>query len=184
VFPVTFDLTLFVVAVVAAMLLVGVALSRQVMLLTGRTRLAALEHRNQQLRRRHQALATERERHRERLVALEAEERSLHGQLAELERRVKAAQAENFVLVHEIGEPGGRRRLFSGVVGLQSIISVNNIISRNSKLRGVRHLLEVWTDDPKEATRMARQAFPEEHGFTVPVLAGQDARPSASASAG
>lgn len=176
--PVSFDITLFIVAVLGAVVAVGMALLRQVLVISGRARVAAAEARNAQLRKRQEQSTDQYRRFQDRLRDAEVEVKSMHTQILEVQRRIRLAKADSYVVVHELGEPGGRKRLFTGSLGLGALLSINQSTAKDSLLRGARHQVEVWATGDAEAAELARRAFPAEGGFLVSKLVSGTAPPA------
>ncbi len=97
----------------------------------------------------------------------EVERKAAATQLAEAQRRVKAARDENYMIVHELGEPAGSRRLFVVQMSLGSTLTFNQNTIKDSKFRNVRHAVEVWAENADDALRMVRSSFPPDGGFNL-----------------
>ncbi|MFC7334657.1 hypothetical protein [Rhodocista pekingensis] len=165
-----FSINLFIFTVLGACGMVSAALMRQVRLVVGRRMQATLELRNERMRRRYDQMRATHEAAVARIAELETERRMTVGQIQEMKRRLLAAKQESFEIVHELGEPGGDRRPFVGDMTLGPMLTVGRVHSGDSRVRGLRHVLEVWAATPAEATRLARLAFAPDAGFTVPPL--------------
>ncbi|WP_119677382.1 hypothetical protein [Indioceanicola profundi] len=179
--PVSFDITLFIVAVLGAVVAVGMALARQVLTHAQRTRIAAAQARNAQLRRQQDQLTDQFRRLQDRARDAEVEVKSMHTQIMEAQRRIRAAKADSYLVVHELGDPGGHRRLFTSALGLGPMLTVNRVAVTDGPLRGARHHLEVWAETAPQAAELARRAFPSESGFQLSGLdpaSGQQAAPA------
>lgn len=171
-----FNLNLFIFTILAAIGMVVVALVRQVRVVMGRNAATAMEARNEKLKKKHDQLTKDHEAMQQRLRDTEEERRMVLGQIQEMKRRAKLAAQDNFEIIHEVGEPSGNSRLFIGSLGLGFTLTIAKVVSTESKLRGVRHTLEVWADNPADALRAAKIAFPTDNGFAVNAtmqLAGQ-----------
>lgn len=158
---------LFIITIVAAAGMVTAALIRQIRVVMFRQSVQGLEERNGRLQHQHEQLTKEYEAIQERSRGVEDERRMVLGQIQELKRRVKQAKADNFDVIHEVGEPGPDRKLFTGTLGLAATLTIGKIVTQDSKLRGVRHILEVWAENQQEAMVIAKQAFPADNGFTI-----------------
>ncbi len=162
-----FNLNLFIFTILAAIGMVAVALVRQVRLVMGRNAAASLEARNEKLKRRYDQLTKEHDALQEKIRGAEDEKRMVLGQIQEFRRRAKLAAQDNFEIIHEVGEPNPGLRLFTGTLGLGFTLTIAKTVSTESKLRGVRHTLEVWADNQPDALRAAKLAFPPDNGFIV-----------------
>lgn len=170
-----FNVNLFIFTILGAIGMVGVALVRQVRVVLGRNTATQLEARNEKLKRRHDQLTKDHEAVQEKIREADDERRMIQGQIQEFKRRAKMAVQDNFEVIHELGEPGGANRLFIGTLGLGFTLTIAKQVTSESKLRGVRHQLEVWAENQQDALRMAKIAFPADTGFVVNALqpAGQ-----------
>lgn len=173
--PVTFDITLFVIAVIGAVVAVGMALLRQLLAYSERKRINGAEQRNAQLRKRQEQMTEQYRRTQDRVREAEADIKVTHTQLLEVQRRIQLAKADNYMIVHELGEAAAPNTLFIGTLGLGALLTVANATSKDSLLRGVRHLLEVWASNEAHALDLARRSFPAEGGFIVSRLQRADA---------
>ena len=181
--PVSFDITLFIVAILGAVVVVGMALLRQVLLFTERKRLSAAELQCSGLRKKQDHMTETYRRSQDRVRDTDVEIKSMHTQIAEVQRRLMIARADNFMIIHELGEPGGRRRLFTGHLTLSGIITVNQSSSKDGPLRGVRHQVDAWAENEAEALDLVRRTFPVENGFIVSKLTRADGEPGSASAA-
>jgi hypothetical protein len=162
-----FDLTLFILTVIVAMAMVGAALMRQILQMMGQKRVLALQARNEKTQRRHDELRDQHEKLQAKLRQGEDENRAIHAQIVELKRRAKQAAADNFEFLHEVGEPGGDRKLFMGTMSINSVLTIGSQVINDSPLRGARNVVEIWADTQQAAQRQAKQTYPEDAGFAV-----------------
>ncbi|WP_148293513.1 hypothetical protein [Azospirillum sp. B4] len=170
-----FSITLFVIALLGAVCMVAMVLFRQTLLYATRNAVAEMEGRVAKTRASFDGAVKAHEQNQARTRDLEEERRMIQNQLAEAQRRLLAAQADNFELIHEVGEAGAGRRLYTGSLSLGATLTVNQTATTHSHLRGCPHQVEVWAENQAEALRLARQAFPETAGFTLSMLQTQDA---------
>ncbi|MEC4594990.1 MULTISPECIES: hypothetical protein [Nitrospirillum] len=162
-----FSISLFVIALLGAVGMVAMVLFRQTLLYATRNAVAELEGKVARTR---TALDEAVKAHDQNLARgrdLAEERRMIQNQLAEAQRRLIAAQADNFELIHEVGEPGTGRRLYTGSLALGPTLTINQTATTHSHLRGCPHVVEVWAENQAEAMRLARQAFPELAGFIL-----------------
>lgn len=164
--PVSFDITLFIVAMLGAVVAVGIALLRQLLLFSERKRLAAAEAKTAQLKKKQELLTENYRRLQERVRSADVDIKAMHTQILEVQRRIKAAKADNYTIIHEMGEPSRGRRLYSCSLGLSAALTINGVSAKDSPLRMVRHHVDVWASDEAEALDMVRRSFPVEAGFT------------------
>ncbi|MEA1677222.1 hypothetical protein [Nitrospirillum sp. BR 11163] len=171
-----FSISLFVIALLGAIGMVAMVLFRQTLLYATRNAVAELEGKVAKTR---AALDEAVKAHDQNLARgrdLAEERRMIQNQLAEAQRRLLSAQADNFELIHELGEAGAGCRLYTGSLALGSTLTINQTATTHSHLRGCPHVVEVWAENQAEATRLARQAFPEAAGFILSnMLQAQDA---------
>ncbi|QJE74116.1 hypothetical protein HHL28_14390 [Aerophototrophica crusticola] len=166
-------LALFILAFVAAIAAVGLSLARQILLLTRRNGLLRLKERNQMMARQQEDLDKRYRGAQERARQAELDKKAMQANLADVQRRIKLAKDDSYLVVHELGDPTEGRRLFTGTLGLGGMLSGGQPGARDGKLRGVRHLLEVWADTPEEAAKLAKAAYPAEGGYVVSKLQAQ-----------
>lgn len=169
----------FVVAMLAAIGTVTLALIRQILFYSRRARVLRQQEQNRALSRKQQELTEAYRKGQEAVKQGEQDRKAVATQIVDLQRRIKQAQADNYVIVHELGEAGAPRRLFALQMSMSSTIMLGQTVVKDGKLRGSPHLVEVWAADADTALRMARQAYPVEAGFTlskpVPVTTGTEA---------
>ncbi|TWB41712.1 hypothetical protein [Nitrospirillum pindoramense] len=170
-----FSISLFVIALLGAVGMVAMVLFRQTLLYATRNAVAELEGRVDKARTAMDQAAKAHDQNLARGRDLAEERRMIQNQLAETHRRLLSAQSDNFELIHELGEAGAGRRLYTGSLALGPTLTVNQTATTHSHLRGCPHLVEVWADNQAEALRLARQAFPETAGFTLSMLQARDA---------
>ncbi|MBB6254026.1 hypothetical protein [Nitrospirillum iridis] len=170
-----FSISLFVIALLGAACMVAMVLFRQTLLYATRNAVAEMEGRVTRTRASYDEALKAHEQNQVRARDLEEERRMIQNQLAEAQRRLLSAQTDNFELIHEVGEPATGRRLYVGSLSLGPTLTVNQTATTHSHLRGCPHLVEVWAENQSEALRLARQAFPETAGFTLPMVQAQDA---------
>lgn len=161
------DLTLFIVTVIVAVAMVAVALTRQVMVVMGEKKVQALQARNEKTQRRHDELRDQHEKLQAKLRQADDEKRSIQAQTVELKRRAKQAAEDNFEFLHEIGEPGGDRKLFIATMSLNSMLTIGGQVINDSPLRSAKNVVEIWADTLQAAQRLAKQTYPEDAGFMV-----------------
>lgn len=179
-----FNVNLFIFTIFSAIGMVAMALVRQIRLVMGRNAATALEARNEKLKRRHDQLVKDHEAQQQKIREAEDERRMILGQIQEFRRRAKLAAQDNFEIIHEVGEPVGNQRPFTGPLGLGFTLSIAKNVTTESKLRGVRHTLEVWADNQVDALRAAKLAFPADNGFIVNGLQpASQMKPASSAAA-
>lgn len=166
-------LALFILAFVAAITAVGLSLARQVLLLTRRNGLLRLRERNQLMARQQEELDKRYRGAQDRVRQADIDKKAMQSSLADVQRRIKMAKDDSYLVVHELGDPAEGRRLFTGTLGLGGLLSGGQPGARDGKLRGVRHLLEVWSDTPEEAAKLAKAAYPPEGGYVVSKLMAQ-----------
>lgn len=161
------NITLFVVAVLCAIAAVTLALVRQILLYSRRSRIDRQHEQNRALARKQQALTDAWRGTQEAVRQAEQDRKVATTQLADLHRRIQQATAENYVIVHELGDPGSHRRQFSLQLSIASTIMLGQTTVKECHLRQVRHIVEVWADSVDEAARIARAAFAPDAGFTL-----------------
>jgi hypothetical protein len=163
----SFSVNLFIFTVLCGIGMAGTGLWRQIRLSLRKTRLAAMEARNDELHKRGLTLEA---RHKETIESIrrtEDEKRMLIGQIQQIRTRIKTAGIENFELIFELGEVDAGSRLFTGALGIGHSLTIGTMVTSESKLRGVRHLLEIWAAGQDEAMRIGKLAYPADNGFTV-----------------
>lgn len=169
----------FVVAMLSAIGTVTLALFRQILFYSRRARITRQQEQNRALSRKQQELTETYRKKQEAVKQGEQDRKAFATQIAEVQRRIKQAQAENYIVVHELGEAGAPRRLFGLHMTMASTIMLGQTVVKDGKLRGSPHVVEVWAPDADAALRLARQAYPAEAGFTlskpVPVVAPEAA---------
>lgn len=161
------DLTLFVVTVIVAMGMVGAALMRQILAMMGEKKVQTLQARNEKTQRRHDELRDQHEKLQTKLRLADDEKRGIQAQTVELKRRAKQAAEDNFEFLHEIGEPGGDRKLFVATMSLNSMLTIGSQVINDSPLRSAKNVVEIWADTLQAAQRLAKQTYPEDAGFMV-----------------
>jgi hypothetical protein len=161
------DLTLFIVTIIVAMAMVAAALLRQIMVVMGQKKVVALQARNEKTQRRHDELRDQHEKLQAKLRQGDDEKRAIQAQTVELKRRAKQAVEDNFEFLHEIGEPGGDRKLWIGTMTLNSVLTIGTQVVNDSPLRSARNMVEIWADTQQAAQRLAKQTYPEDAGFMV-----------------
>lgn len=162
------DLTLFVCSLLAAIAAVSAALVRQILRVVRQGRLHRLRDQIRRLQRQQEEKTRTYRQKLEAVRQTEREQATLLAQLADLRRRLREAAEENYVIVHEVGEPGQGQSLFTGALTLGPLFTIHSSLSvRDSQLRGVRHILEVWASDRNEAQRLAEGIYPESAGYVV-----------------
>lgn len=177
------DLTLFIVTVIVAMAMVGAALMRQIMVVMGEKKVQSLQARNEKTQRRHDELRDQHEKLQAKLRQADDEKRSIQAQTVELKRRAKQAAEDNFEFLHEVGEPGGDRKLFVGTMSINSVLTIGTQVINDSPLRQAKNVVEIWADTQQAAQRLAKQTYPEEAGFMINNIAPAPAQriPAAAA---
>lgn len=158
---------LFVIVLLCAIAAVSIALVRQVLYYSRRAHIGRIAEGNRELARKQEELTRIYRENQEAVRHNEVERKTATTQLAEAQRRVKAAREENYMIVHELGEPAGSRRLFTVQMSLGNTLTFNQNTIKDSKFRNVRHVVEVWADSPEDAMRMVRTNFPPDGGFSL-----------------
>ncbi|WP_029013683.1 hypothetical protein [Niveispirillum irakense] len=161
------NITLFVVSMVCAIAAVTLALVRQMLFYTRRARIDRQQEQNRALTRKQQALTDAWRGTQEAVRQAEQDRKVATTQLAELHRRIQQAAADNYLIVHELGDPGSHRQCFSLQLSIASTIMLGQTTVKDCHLRHVRHMVEVWADNAEEATRIARAAFSPDAGFSL-----------------
>jgi len=158
---------LFILVMLSAIGAVSIALVRQVLYYSRRAHVSRMNEANRDLARKQNDLTNAYRSNQEAVRQAEVERKAAATQLAEAQRRVKAARVENYVIIHELNDPSGARRLFVSPMTLGSTLTLNQNVIKDCRLRGVRHLVEVWAENADDATRMVRAAFPPDNGFNT-----------------
>jgi TolA-binding protein len=159
------NVTLFVLAMLAAIGAVSIALVRQVLFYSRRAKVVRLQERNRELHRKQEELKAAYRQAQEQIRQAEVDRKAMATQLAEAKRRVQQAEQDNFVIVHELGETGGGRQLFQSTMALASTVTIGQAVVKDCKLRNIRHLVEIWADNAEEALKLLRASFTPEAGF-------------------
>lgn len=173
------NVTLLIVGLLCTIAAVSIALIRQVLLYSRRANIVRLQDQNRALSRKQDELTKTYRDTQEAVKQAEVERKALLTQLADAQRRVKQAREENYVIIHELGEPGGQRRLFVAPMTLGSTLTIGQNVVKDTKFRTVRHVVELWADNLDDANRMVRTNFPADGGFNV----SKPAPPSSAAMA-
>lgn len=158
---------LFVIVLLCAIGAVSIALVRQVLYYSRRAHINRIADSNRDLTRKQEELTKAYRESQEAVRQNEVDRKAATTQLAEAQRRVKAAKDENYMIVHEMGEPAGSRRLFVVQMSLAATLTFNQNTIKDSKFRNVRHVVEVWADNADDALRMVRTNFPPDGGFSL-----------------
>lgn len=158
---------LFVIGILAAIGAVSIALVRQVLYYSRRAHITRITEQNRELHRKQEELTKTYRDGQEAMRHGEVERKTATTQLADAQRRLKAAKEDNYVIIHEVNEPSGSRRLFTVPMTLSSTLTLGQNVVKDHKFRTVRHFIEVWADNPDDANRIARTSFPPDSGFVL-----------------
>lgn len=158
---------LFIIGLLCAIGAVSIALVRQVLYYSRRAQITRATDHNRELNRKQEELTKAYRDGQEAVKHAEVERKAAVTQLAEAQRRVKAAREDNYVVVHEVNEPSGSRRPFIVPMTLASTLTLGQNVVKDSKFRSVRHFVEIWADNADDANRIARTSFPPDNGFTL-----------------
>lgn len=161
------NVVLFVVALLCAIGAVSIALVRQVLYYSRRAHVARIGESNRDLSRKQEELTKAYRDAQEAVRQTEVERKAASTQLADAERRLKAAGEENYIVVHELGEPSPSRRPFVVQMTLGSVLTINQNTIKDCRFRTVRHVVEIWAENAEDANRMARAQFPPDGGFSL-----------------
>ncbi|MBP7340007.1 hypothetical protein [Niveispirillum sp.] len=158
---------LFVIGILSAIGAVSIALVRQVLYYSRRAQISRITEENRELNRKQEELTKAYREGQEAVRQGEVERKSATTQLADAQRRLKVAKEDNYVVIHEVNEPSGSRRLFTVPMTLGSTLTLGQNVIKESKFRAARHFLEIWADSAEDANRIARTNFPPDNGFVL-----------------
>jgi cell division protein FtsL len=161
------NIILFIITVLSAIGVVSVALTRQVLFYSRRSQLLRLQDRNRDYARQQDELDKRYRDAQELARQTETERKAQLTQVADLQRRAKAAALDNYIIIHEMGEPGGNRRLFVAPLHLSSMITIGQTVIKEPRLRSSKHMLEAWAETVDDANRAAKLIYAQEAGFTL-----------------
>lgn len=158
---------LFVIGILAAIGAVSIALVRQVLYYSRRAHINRVTEQNRELHRKQEELTKTYRDGQEGVRQAEVERKAAATQLADAQRRLKIAKEDNYVIIHEVNEQTGSRRLFVVAMTLGSTLTLGQNIVKDCKFRNVKHFIEIWADNADDANRIARTNFAPDNGFIL-----------------
>lgn len=158
---------LFVIGILSAIGAVSIALIRQILYYSRRAHITRITEENRELHRKQEELTKAYRDGQEAIRQGEVERKAAAMQLQDAQRRLKLAKEDNYVIIHEVNEPAGSRRLFTVPMSLGSTLTLGQNVVKDSKFRTTRHFLEIWADNADDANRIARTSFPPDSGFIL-----------------
>lgn len=161
------ETVLFVVGILSAIGAVSIALVRQILYYSRRAHINRVTEQNRELHRKQEELTKTYRDGQEGVRQADVERKAATTQLADAQRRLKAAKEDNYVIIHELSDPTGSRRPFVVAMSLGSTLTLGQNVVKDSKFRHVKHLVEIWADNAEDANRIARTNFPPDSGFNL-----------------
>jgi hypothetical protein len=158
---------LFIVGILSAIGAVSIALVRQILYYSRRAHITRVTEQNRELHRKQDELTKAYRDGQDAVRQAEVDRKAATTQLADAQRRLKAAKEDNYVIIHEVNEPSGSRKPFVVAMTLSSTLTLGQNIVKDSKFRSVRHFVEIWADNADDANRIARTNFPPDSGFNL-----------------
>ncbi|MFV3129996.1 hypothetical protein [Niveispirillum sp. KHB5.9] len=158
---------LFVMGILSAIGAVSIALIRQILYYSRRAQITRITEQNRDLHRKQEELTKAYRDGQEAIRQGEVDRKAATTQLADAQRRLKLAKEDNYVVIHELGEASGSRRLFTVPMTLGSTLTLGQNVVKDSKFRAARHFVEIWADNADDANRIARTNFPPDSGFVL-----------------
>lgn len=158
---------LFIIGILSAIGAVSIALVRQILYFSRRAHITRVTEQNRDLHRKQEELTKTYRDAQEGVRQGEVERKAAMTQLADAQRRLKAAKEDNYVIIHEVNEASGSRRPFVVAMTLGSTLTLGQNVVKDSKFRNVKHFVEIWADSADDANRIARTNFPPDNGFIL-----------------
>lgn len=158
---------LFIIGILSAIGAVCIALVRQILYYSRRAHINRVTEQNRDLHRKQEELTKAYRDGQDAVRQGEVDRKAAATQLADAQRRLKAAREDNYVIIHEVNEPSGSRRLFTVPMTLGSTLTLGQNVVKDNKFRTVRHFIEIWAENAEDANRIARTNFPPDNGFNL-----------------
>jgi hypothetical protein len=100
---------------------------------------------------------------------VEAEERAIATEVAQLRRSCAAAAQDTFEIVHEVGTPAEGVGSFVVEVLLNDMALTEGPAASQLEPRvwAVRNIVQIWAPGQDEALQMAGRAFPSRFGYVI-----------------